>query len=119
MIKELESILDARSAPIKKVSYTTNSLDHPCERNGFDKIGNLEDLQIALFLCEQESIQLNWLRKFGVTLQLKQLKYDRDVDILSRDDSIYIIKKLKIIIQEEKHCPDMGQGNEFQDDIGK
>ena len=29
------------------------------------------------------------------------------------------MKQLKMLIQEEKHCPDMGQWNEFQDEIDK
>ena len=57
--------------------------------------------------------------KIEVPLQLKQIKYDHDVPILSRCDYLYWMKHLKILIQAEKYFSYMGQCNELQDDTEK
>ena len=79
--------------------------------NSFDKIGNLDELQRALFFCGQKNFYLKHLWKFEVPLQLKQIHYDCDMDILSRYDAIFRMKHLNILIPEEKHCLEMRQWN--------
>ena len=97
--EELESLLDARSAHRNQASSTTTFLHDPCERNDSDKIGNLEYQKRAFFLCELENNPLKQLQKFDGPLQLNHIKYDHDVDILSRDYALCQMKHLKKIIQ--------------------